>query len=261
LLEFAIKSLKKKIKQKYSMINLYLSFIQILKEKEKKGFSKDTLLHNHHVHPKHDGGDPNGEVVRCTIRDHARAHYIRYKVYGQSYDLIAYYGLVHKTEEKERLIQEKIVSINRERGNGMFNQKWQEEMANRPKSKYYLRENPDFAREIAQKGGIASGKIMTDAKKEALRRNGERVGKLFGRKDGLKHQHPLTREKLSKTIEWEHESGVFAISPPMESVSELVNFLNIHVPNSVKNSSGLSEILREVEPRRYGWKIVRILDL
>ena len=95
----------------------------------------------------------------------------------------------------KKLIQEKIVSMNRERGNGPFNPEWQKEMANRPKSKYFLRENPDFAREIARKGGTASGKIMTDAKREALRRNGERVGRSYGRKGGLKHQHPLTREK------------------------------------------------------------------
>lgn len=243
------------------MTNLYLHFIKILKEKEQKGFSGDKIIHNHHIFPKHDGGDPNGETIRCTVRDHARAHYIRYKVYGQVYDLMAYYGLVYKTDQKERLMYEKIVSINKERGNCMFNPEWQREMANRPKSNYYFQQNPDFAREMAYKGGIASGKIMTEEKKEALRKNGKKVGTLFGREGGLKNQNFLTREKLSKTIEWQHKSGVFVISPPTESVKELGDYLNTFVPNSVKHSSGLSAILREVEPQRYGWKILRILDL
>lgn len=243
------------------MTDLYSHFIGILKEKEQKGFSEHIILHKHHIFPKHDGGDPNGETVTCTVRDHARAHYIRYKVHKQAYDLMAYYGLVHKTDQKEKLMYEKIVSINKERGNCMFNPEWQRQMANRPKSSYHFQQNPDFAREMASKGGTASGQIMTEKKQEALRANGERVGNLFGREGGLKHQNSLTREKLSKTIEWQHKSGVFAICPPMESVKELVDYLNTFVPDSVKHSSGLSAILREVEPQRYGWKIVRILDI
>ena len=115
--------------KKLRKTNLYFHFIELLKRKKAKGFPEGTLFHVHHIHPKHDGGDPNGEVIKCTIPDHARAHYIRYKVYGQIYDLIAYYGLVHKTDQKEKLIREKIVSINRERQNNMFNPEWQKEMA------------------------------------------------------------------------------------------------------------------------------------
>jgi hypothetical protein len=39
------------------------------------------------------------------------------------------------------------------------------------------------------------------------------------------------------------------------AISDLVLLLNQAVPGSVKHSSGLSAILREVEPRRYGWSI------
>jgi hypothetical protein len=68
-------------KDKYA--NLYDWYIQRLKDKEARGLSENDDIHKHHILPKHDGGDPKGELVRCTLRDHARVHYIRWKVYGQ----------------------------------------------------------------------------------------------------------------------------------------------------------------------------------
>lgn len=64
-----------------------------LKKKQKKGFPKNSVFHKHHIELKHAGGDPNGPLVYCTARDHARAHYIRYLVYNEKYDLCAYYRL------------------------------------------------------------------------------------------------------------------------------------------------------------------------
>lgn len=218
------------------MTDLYLQYIEILKEKEQKGFPEGTGIHAHHIVPKHDGGALDGEVVRCTYRDHARAHFIRHKVYKKDYDLIAYYGLAYKTEQREKLTREKIVSINKERGNGPFNIEWQKEMANRPKSKYHLQENPEFAREIGALGGKAKKKTK-------------------------KYQrHPLTCEKLSQILEWEHKSGVTVISPPMKTVVELKNYLNNYVPDSVKYAFKLSEIFRNLRKRCNGWRIVRVLD-
>lgn len=217
-------------------------------------------MHKHHIEPKHAGGDPNGELVVCTIRDHARAHFIRYKVYGETYDLCAYYGLVDKTVRFEKLIREKIITTNRERKNTMFNPEWQKMMANRPKSSYHLQQNPDFAREIGRKGGSIGGTVMTDLKRKVLQQNGFNVGTFHGRQGGLKHQSPTTKQRLTLYLEWEHETGVQTISPPFESVRELKDYLNCFVVESVKHSSGLSELLRNVQSRRYGWRIVRDLD-
>lgn len=68
-------------------MNLYYQYIEILKEKEKKGFQNNDVIHKHHIEPKHAGGDPKGPIVLCTARNHARAHYIRYLVYKEKYDL------------------------------------------------------------------------------------------------------------------------------------------------------------------------------
>lgn len=144
-------------KQKFRKENLYYDFIEILKQKQKLGFPEGIILHNHHIEPKHDGGDPNGELVVCTIRNHARAHFIRYLVYGQRFDLAAYFGLASKTDEMQIIIQQQIIETNRQRKNGMFDPKWQTIMANRPKSSYHLQENPDFAKVIGQKGCYIGG--------------------------------------------------------------------------------------------------------
>lgn len=168
--------------------NLYYRFIEILQRKQEKGFPANTFLHRHHIEPKHAGGKENGDVVVCTIRDHARAHFIRHKVYGEAYDLCAYYGLVNKTDDFEKTIREKIITTNRQRKNTMFNPDWQKMMANRPKSSYHLQQNADFAREIGQKGGRLGGTVMTDLKREVLQQNGFNVGTFYGRQGGLKRR-------------------------------------------------------------------------
>nr|YP_010500098.1 hypothetical protein [Gormaniella terricola]UWV18275.1 hypothetical protein [Gormaniella terricola] len=241
--------------------NLYDFFIDILKQKASKGFSENTVLHKHHIKPLHSGGSPDGELVICTIRDHARAHYIRYLVFGETYDLCAYYGLVKKTDLLAQSIQKKIINTNRERGNIMFNNEWQKIMANRPKSSYYFQEYPAEAARFGKKGGEKGGLANTPKQQETRSKNGKRVGTLFGRKGGLKHQNPMTKEKLSHYLEWTHNSGIMTISPPFESVCELKDFLNMFVPDSMKNSSGISDLLREKEKCRYGWKITRVLDI
>lgn len=248
-------------KQKNRQENLYYDYILLLKNKAAKGFAEGKPTQQHHIEPKHSGGDPNGELVRCTIRDHARAHYIRYKVYGASLDLSAYYGLVQRTDEMQQTIQRSIIETNRKRGNCMFNPEWQKIMANRVKSAYYLRDNPRFAADIGREGGLVGGKVMTPNKQEVLKANGSNVGRNYGRQGGLKHQNSMTKERLGKFLEWEHTSGIRTISPPFESVRELQEYLNCFVPNSIKFSTGLSEILRNKEPKRYGWRILKDLDI
>ena len=76
-------------KQKNRKSNLYYDYIEIMKERAINGFPEETVLHKHHIEPKHAGGDPEGELVICTMRDHARAHYIRYLVYGEKFDRCA----------------------------------------------------------------------------------------------------------------------------------------------------------------------------
>jgi general stress protein YciG len=237
--------------------NLYYFYIDYLKRKAAKGFAANTCLHKHHILPKHAGGPEEGEIVYCTIRDRARAHDFRYCVYGNSYDKMAYLGLVGRTDEMQKEISKRIVETNRLRQNGPFNPEWQKEMAQRKKSSYYFQTNPEFARSIASTGGKIGGKIMTDKKRSVLKQNGFNVGLNHGRKGGIKHQHPLTKQRLNSIIEWEHESGIVIMTEPQETVQDFVNVLNSYVPNSIKraNHFRVRELLRGVSKSRFGWQI------
>lgn len=133
-------------------------------------------------------------------------------------------------------------------------------MANREKSSYYFQTNPEFARSIASAGGKIGGKTMTDKKRKVLRQNGLNVGINHGRKGGVKHQHPLTKQRLNSIIEWEHESGIVVMTEPQETVGDLVELLNSYVPNSIKRANHFSELLRGVSKSRFGWKILSELQ-
>ena len=50
--------------------------------------------HVHHILPKYAGGtDDPSNLVRLTIEDHAIAHMVRYKIYGDYRDKLAWMGL------------------------------------------------------------------------------------------------------------------------------------------------------------------------
>lgn len=61
-----------------------------------------VIYHNHHVIPKHAGGnnDPSN-LIRLSIEDHAEAHHTLYEQYGRIEDLFAWKGLSGQTEEAE----------------------------------------------------------------------------------------------------------------------------------------------------------------
>ena len=50
--------------------------------------------HIHHIIPRHAGGDDSTEnLVSLTVEDHAIAHFVLWKMYGRSGDLIAWKAL------------------------------------------------------------------------------------------------------------------------------------------------------------------------
>lgn len=51
----------------------------------------DVITHKHHIIPKHAGGtDDPSNIVELTVEDHAIAHLVRWKMYGQMGDFDAY---------------------------------------------------------------------------------------------------------------------------------------------------------------------------
>lgn len=237
-------------------MNEYELFIAFLKQKHQSGMLHTKLVQKHHILPFHAGGLPKNETVSCSIQDHAQAHFIRYKVYGKIQDKIAAFFIQGQSEKAILLRQQHIVNTNRERKNTFFNSDWQTIQAKKPKSSYYLKQNPDKAKIFGKLGGEKGGKIMTSKKIANLTRLGKKVGTQFGRKNGIKSkQSAKTGAMLKKSLIWKHKTDIYVHTAFLETVSDLKSILNSFLPNSVPHSSGLSAILREVESQRYGWKI------
>lgn len=261
----------------------YVRFLAKLKAEEASLAWPDPNVQKHHILPIHAGGSIKGETVRCTIENHGQAHMIRYQVYGQQKDRVAGLFILKQTAEGVKLRQELIVQTNRKRGNVMFNPAWQKEQADKVKSSYYLQDNPEKAKEWAMQGGLTSGKRSKERVKfrkdylanpqnyslteeeisklnqesSKLVEKGRNLGKKYGRQGGIKSkQSPLTKQMLNSVLIWKHSTGIIVQTSGLTSVSDLVVLLNSYVPDSVKYSSGLSNVLRGVEKRRYGWEII-----
>lgn len=191
----------------------------------------------------------------CTIRDHARVHYIRYRVYDNIIDYAAYKGLCGKTDELVTLINEKRIATSKARKVLFWNPEFQYIQSKKTKKRYFLRENPDRAAEYARLGGIASGLIWTEKKLESSRKKGKVLGKKFGRTGGLKAQGEKTKAQLQKNIKWKHRSGKTTETVNFEAVADVVDHLNSIVPDSLRFKNSLSAVLRGVEKSRGGWSI------
>ena len=105
------------------------------------------------------------------------------------------------------------------------------------------------------------GKIWTEAKLESSRKKGKVLGNQFGKIGGLKHQDDKTKDLLSKTLIWEHKfTNIRVKTYGFDTVNSLAQALNKAAPNYIKNLQAISAVLRNKEPRRYGWSIFKVLD-
>lgn len=254
------------IYQKKNQLNAYQEFILVLIKKQNrlnyKELYKNKLrrknleLQVHHICPKHAGGkDQNSNKVICTVYDHIQAHKIRFETYHNNYDKAAYLLMGSQDKKGRQALSLAIVEKNKRNSSGFFNPETQKDLANRPKKKYHLKENPKLATVYAKKSkGVP--KSISEKQRFTLKKRGENLGKTFGSKGGIKHQHPLTKKRLSGTLLWKHISGVEVETSNIKTLANVKDRLNLAVQNSVTHTSGLSELLRYKSKKRYGWFLI-----
>lgn len=237
--------LKKQAKNNYSTL---------IKRKESR---KELSLQKHHIVPRFAGGAEDVDnIVICTIEDHATAHEIRFCVYSSYWDKAAYHFIRCQNKEGREARQRAIVKKNRSNKTGFFDPKIQKKLSLRPKKLYYLRQHPELAKEFSKRAAAKVGsRVYTEKARENCRQLGIRVGTQFGRKGGLKHQNPITTMKIKSALLWCHKSKVTVKTNNMEALVDIQKILNEKVHNSVKHTSGLSELLRSKSPTRYGWSV------
>jgi hypothetical protein len=67
---------------------------------EKRSRSTEIYYENHHIIPKHMGGDNSeNNLVLLTFREHILAHYILWRIYGREGDKLMYSIRSNQTEE------------------------------------------------------------------------------------------------------------------------------------------------------------------
>lgn len=104
----------------------------------------DIYTHKHHIIPRHAGGtDDPSNLVELTIEDHAIAHEVRYRIYGDDRDRVAALMIRGQISGYDAFI----------------------EMVSRPKSEEWKK-----ARSNAMKGenNPMWGKTTSDAQKDAV---------------------------------------------------------------------------------------------
>lgn len=152
---------------------------------------KEYNLQRHHIYPRHtyklykkkneehpfpiELDDPQNIVI-CTVEDHAEAHRIRFIVYKDYYDLSAYHGLKNNTVEKNSARSKAINDTHRKNKTGFFNSELQRELSLRPKKLYFLKQNPNLAKEYSILARGISKKTSERAAENYLER-----GKYVGR--------------------------------------------------------------------------------
>ncbi len=94
---------------------------------------------NHHVIPKCEGGDPNGETVPLIFKEHRAVHFLRYKITGNTNHLHAYNLMKYGGEEGRRKNARKAAKMVKNYG-GMASKEWRED-------------NPEKCFTFSSKGG------------------------------------------------------------------------------------------------------------
>jgi hypothetical protein len=89
---------------------------------EQRCKSTEIYYENHHIIPKHMGGDNSKDnLVLLTFREHILAHYILWRIYGREGDKLMYSIRNLQTEESQRLRVKLAVEANRNGGKGFQN--------------------------------------------------------------------------------------------------------------------------------------------
>lgn len=186
------------LKLNFGLNNYDLFIAQLLMKEKQEGFkekyySKDRKkfdLQKHHIIPRHSlGNNEESNLVYVTYNDHVEAHKIRFETYQDFYDQAAYLFMLKQPRDARIIRAIKIQNIHRKNKTGFYNSEQQREVGSRQKKCYYLRDNPDFAKQISiLSRGVP--KTMSEKAIENYNRLGTNVGTKFGHLGGIKHQNP-----------------------------------------------------------------------
>ena len=101
-------------------INIYKNLIETAK-KENRSKSKSIYFENHHIIPRYmQGSNDNDNLQLLTFREHILAHYLLWRIHGNTEDQIMYKMRGGQREEAQRLRSARAVAANRNGGDGFL---------------------------------------------------------------------------------------------------------------------------------------------
>jgi hypothetical protein len=217
--------------------------------RELVALSKKESIEIHHKLPRFAGGtDSEDNLLRMTYNNHTKAHWLRWKVYGESRDLSAFLFRNNQTEEAQALKQQHVL-----------------EAREREKKKGVRRHDSNYQREMGTRGGQIGGKANTPQQFAAR----QKVGQIYGTKVGKGNQSTELIEFISKFSVWARKpvgkkfditktSAIYIVAPK-ESFAEVARKLEEFVPGMITNESTMHKLVKKERPSMYGWVIVDTL--
>lgn len=220
--------------------NIYDSYVDYLKNRKLDLTKKTQILEKHHVTPLHKSKikrgsqeDKNQEKIIVTYEEHNLLHFYHYLVYQLPGDFLFLQLRQNIDVDKAKLSREL----------GGKNAGKLNTPAQKKQRRKFLKLHPENL------NPSKAGSVQSPAQKA----QSAKLGKTYGRQAGISRQNAVTKHRIQQPMTWVHQSGVEVFIEKAETLHEIMNILNNYVPRSVKFTSGLSNIVRKIEKRRYGW--------
>lgn len=226
--------------------NPYLDFIEACRKKS-RSYSKEQqdACYTHHVVPRHHYKthrlDPSTldlpanlvRIDRCSyfttcfaFEDHVKAHELRFEVYGEYGDKVAFKRMQGLTEEGMRAMQQA--------GGQAVNVKF--------KNEGRLMHDPEYQREMARRS-------MARADALEIRSQG-------GKKGGKKRQANRIL-RAEDRYEWSFQGVPFLCTFDLNSGGDVLRILNAAQPTNLVR---VSQLITGERKRLYGWSCRKLED-
>lgn len=209
--------------------------------KENRVRTKDTYYEQHHIIPKHAGGNnESSNLVLLTFREHILAHYLLWRVYKMEGDRLMYLMRSNQKEEAQKVRVKLAVESNRTGGKGFTN--WSGDkhpMKNAEKAKSAVdKKRAKYGKSLRSEESYPKEKRCEVAKKTANRPEVKEkrantirlLNSTLTREEKLK-KYPRQKEKNAN---WGRIKGYYIVIDPtgLETVyssqDEIINRLNVN---------------------------------
>jgi hypothetical protein len=210
--------------------------------------SSEIYYENHHIIPRHMGGDDCDEnLVLLTFREHILSHYLLWRIYGNDGDRVMFLMRSGQSEEAQRIRVKLAVEANRNGGKGFENWKGEKNPMKNPEKvkqsfetrlkkygKSLMKMDDDVRKMISNRMKIVNNKPEVKQKRANTIRE---INATLSKEEKLK-KYPRQKEKNAN---WGRIKGYYIVIDPngtetkYDSQSHIINELGITQSFLIRN--------------------------